>query len=97
MDDAEIAVFIVVMTVLVATAVLILNWIRGRHRIAEVQARNVHLPEAGREIELLSRENAGLRGKVDRLEERLSVLERIATDDGHRLTQEIEALRLPRN
>jgi hypothetical protein len=93
MDDAEIAVFIVIMTVLVATAVLILNWMRGRHRIAEVQARNLHLPEASREIELLGRENAGLRGKVDRLEERLSVLERIATDPAARTAREIESLR----
>jgi cell division protein FtsB len=93
MDDAEIAVFIAIMTVLVATAVIILNWIRGRHRIAEVQARNLQMPEASREIELLSRENAGLRGKVDRLEERLSVLERIATDPGARTAREIESLR----
>ncbi|HEX8514098.1 MAG TPA: hypothetical protein VF688_13445 [Allosphingosinicella sp.] len=93
MDDVEIAVFIVIMTVLVATAVLMLNWIRGRHRIAEVGARNLHMPDAGREIELLSRENAGLRGKVDRLEERLSVLERIATDPAQRTAREIESLR----
>jgi hypothetical protein len=93
MDDAEIAVFIAIMTVLVATAVIILNWIRGRHRIAEAQARNLHMPEASREMELLSRENAGLRGKVDRLEERLSVLERIATDPGQRTAREIESLR----
>ena len=93
MDDAEIAVFIVIMTVLIATAVLMLNWMRGRHRIAEVRARNVHMPEASREIELLSRENSGLRGKVDRLEERLSVLERIATDPAARTAREIECLR----
>ena len=93
MDDAEIAVFIAVMTVLVATSVLLLNWIRGRHRVAEVQAQNVHMPQASREIALLSRENAGLRGKIDRLEERLSVLERIATDPAQRTAREIESLR----
>lgn len=93
MDDAEIAVFIAIMTVLVATAVIMLNWIRGRHRIAEVRARNMHMPEASREIELLGRENAGLRGKIDRLEERLSVLERIATDPSARTAREIESLR----
>lgn len=93
MADDEIAVFIVIMTVLIATAVLTLNWIRGRHRVAEVQAQNVHRPEASREIELLSRENAGLRGKIDRLEERLSVLERIATDPAGRTAREIESLR----
>ncbi len=93
MEDEAIAVFIVIMTALVATAVLLLNWIRGRHRIAELRAGNAHRPEAAREIELLSQENAGLRGKVGRLEERLSVLERIATDPAERTAREIESLR----
>jgi hypothetical protein len=93
MDDEAIAVFIVIMTALVATSVLLLNWIRGRHRIAELRASHAHRPEAAREMELLSHENAGLRGKVDRLEERLSVLERIATDPAERTAREIERLR----
>ena len=33
----------------------------------------------------------------ERLEQRVRVLERIVTDDSHRLTQEIEALRVTRN
>jgi cell division protein FtsB len=93
MAGDEIALFIVVMTALVAAAVLILNWMRGRHRIAELRARNLHLPEPNREIELLSQENAGLRGKIAKLEERLSVLERIATDPAERTAREIESLR----
>lgn len=97
MEDEAMAVFIVIMTALIATSVLLLSWIRGRHRIAEVRAGNAHRPDAARETELLSQENAGLRSKIGRLEERLSVLERIVTDDSHRLTQEIEALRLPTN
>lgn len=46
-----------------------------------------------RQIELLSSENAALTGKIARLEERLSVLERIATDRPRRLEEEIDALR----
>ena len=42
---------------------------------------------------LLGRENEMLRGKVGRLEERMSVLERIATDTPTRLTAEIDKLR----
>ena len=43
--------------------------------------------------EILERENEMLRGKVGRLEERMSVLERIATDTPNRLSAEIEKLR----
>lgn len=41
----------------------------------------------------LQQENRLLRGKVDRLEERLQVLERIATDAPARLSATIETLR----
>ncbi len=46
-----------------------------------------------RQNELLERENELLRGKIGRLEERMSVLERIATDTPARLTAEIDKLR----
>ena len=41
-------------------------------------------------VKLLSTENAQLRAE-------LATVERIVTDDSHRLTQEIESLRLPKN
>lgn len=50
-------------------------------------------PAAAREIELLSAENDGLKNKVERLEQRLAVLERIATDPAERTAREIEQLR----
>jgi hypothetical protein len=50
-------------------------------------------PELARQNQLLAQENDLLRGKIGRLEERLSVLERIATDAPARLTAEIEKLR----
>ena len=49
--------------------------------------------EAQRKIELLSSENERLTGQIGRLEERLRVLERIATDPAERTAREIEALR----
>ena len=52
---------------------------------------------AERKIELLSNENENLVGKIDRLQERLSVLERIATDPAKRTADEIEALRSQEN
>jgi hypothetical protein len=42
---------------------------------------------------LLTSENDKLHGQVGRLEERITVLERIATDAPSRLTAEIEKLR----
>ncbi len=48
---------------------------------------------AARKIELLSNENERLTGQINRLEERLRVLERIATDPAERTAREIEALR----
>ena len=48
-------------------------------------------------VKLLSAENAQLRAELGSIKDRLATVERIVTDDSHRLTQEIEALRLPRN
>ena len=45
---------------------------------------------------LLSNENEKLTGQVGRLEERIAVLERIATDPAERTAREIEALRGPK-
>jgi hypothetical protein len=53
--------------------------------------------EAAERIKLLSGENAQLRAELGSVKDRLAVVERIVTDDSHRLTQEIEALRLPKN
>ena len=49
--------------------------------------------DAERRIELLTDENHKLAGQVSRLEERLRVLERIATDPAIRTAREIDALR----
>jgi hypothetical protein len=48
-------------------------------------------------IKLLSTENAQLRAELGSIKDRLANVERIVTDDSHRLTQEIESLRTPRN
>ena len=46
-----------------------------------------------RKVHLLTSENEQLTGKLSRLEERVAVLERIATDKSSRLSEEIEKLR----
>ena len=48
-------------------------------------------------IRLLTSENAQLRAELGSIKDRLATVERIVTDDSHRLTQEIESLRGPSN
>jgi hypothetical protein len=53
--------------------------------------------EAMERIKLVSQENAQLRAELGSVKDRLAVVERIVTDEGHRLSHEIEALRRPSN
>ncbi len=48
---------------------------------------------AVRGLELLANENAGLKAQIGRLEERIAVLERIATDPAERTARQIDQLR----
>jgi hypothetical protein len=74
------------------------TWVRARHGYpldndwGKTIGKGDEL-SAERRIELLSKENEGLKGQVSRLEERLAVLERIATDPAERTAREIEKLR----
>ena len=73
------------------------SWIRARHGYP-VEGEwggtvSKSDPDAERKIALLSSENARMAGQVSRLEERIAVLERIATDATSRLTAEIERLK----
>ena len=73
------------------------NWIRAKHGF-EPEARGRKRRRDGdvdgeRKVQLLSSENERLTGQVSRLEERIAVLERIATDPAERTASEIEALR----
>ena len=58
----------------------------------ELERRRIEL-RGGGDTAGLERENAMLRSKLERLEGRTEVLERIATDAPTRLTAEIEKLR----
>lgn len=76
---------------------LISTWIRAKHGYpienewGGTVARTD--PEAERKVNLLTSENEKLHGKVTRLEERIAVLERIATDPATRTAREIDELR----
>jgi hypothetical protein len=72
------------------------NWIRARHGYPlgddgnQVERSDI---TAERRLQLVSAENEKLTGQVLRLEERIAVLERIATDPATRVAHEIEQLR----
>ena len=89
--------FVLLITAICTGAWLINNWIRARHgySVSDDWGRNITRedPQAARQLELLSTENEQLTGKIERLEERLAVLERIATDPAGRTYADIEALR----
>ena len=84
-------VFIPIVAILATAGVLI-------KLIAYLQFRQVGRDVPGdsagaRENDRLARENEALRRNVQRLEERMAVLERIATDPAERTAREIESLR----
>ena len=87
--SAGLAAFIITMTSILIVGSLINTWIRSRNKASA----SSDLLGATRQVELLSAENGNLKGQVSRLEERIAVLERIATDPAERTAREIEQLR----
>jgi len=98
----ELAPLIGILGVLAIAGWIITTWLRIKHGYPlENSWGKAIYPRAGDEamerIKLLSSENAQLRAELGSVKDRLANVERIVTDDSHRLTQEIEALRLPKN
>ena len=87
---AGLAVFIVMVLAIITLGSVAMTWIKYRSGVPHTGADQL---DATRQVELLSTENAGLKGQVSRLEERIAVLERIATDPAERTAREIEQLR----
>ena len=89
--------FIIAIIALSMAGWVITSWIRAKHGYplegewgGVVQKND---PASERKIELLNTENERLVGQVSRLEERIAVLERIATDMPSRLSAEIDNLK----
>ena len=90
--------FVLAIIFMSMTGWVLTSWIRARHGYPLENewmgmAHKQESPDAQRKIELLSTENARLTGQIGRLEERLAVLERIATDPAERTARKIESLR----
>ena len=91
------ATFILAIIAMSYGAWIVTSWIRAKHGypIENDWGGEVRPISKGDDefTQSLKAENAQLRSTVDRLEERLKVLERIATDPAERVSREIEELR----
>jgi hypothetical protein len=85
----------IIMVVLVCTAGwLVNNWIRAKHGYPledEWGGKTERTDTA--ETQRLKAENKALHDKLDTMQDRMIVLEKIVTDRGYSLSAEIEALR----
>ena len=89
----EFAVLIPIVAI-IASAWVIVAAIRSRQGGRAASARHGNMTTAEvRENVQLARENEDLKLTIERLEDRLAVLERIATDPAERTAREIEMLR----
>ncbi|NLS29027.1 hypothetical protein S2M10_40410 [Sphingomonas sp. S2M10] len=89
--------FVIALVAISTVGWLVNNWIRARHgySVSDDWGKNIHKSdaEAARKIDLLAADNERLAGQISRLEDRIAVLERIATDPAERTARAIDALR----
>jgi len=89
--------FVLAIIAISTTGWIVTSWIRAKHGYpvegewGGTVAKSD--PQADRKIELLASENGRLTGQIDRLQERIAVLERIVTDKPTRIAAEIDSLR----
>ena len=86
--------FIVAIVLVCTIGWLVNNWIRAKHGYPlEDEWGGKTEPTDSAETKRLRAENRELHGKLDAMQDRLIVLEKIVTDRGYSLSAEIEALR----
>lgn len=89
-------IFVIAIIAISTGGWLINNWIRARHGYSlenEWGGMTERTDDAGSRE--LTRENHALRSELKTVHDRVAVLERIVTDKGYTLAEEIEALRGP--
>ena len=86
--------FVVALVAISTGGWLINNWIRAKHGYA-LEDELFGKTERGdtAETKALKNENRALHDKIDAMQDRMVVLEKIVTDRGYSLSDEIEALR----
>ena len=86
--------FFIVIFALAYGGWLLNNWIRAKHGYdLEDEWGGKTAPKDTGEVKKLREENAMLHDKLDTMQDRMVNLERIVTDKGYSLADEIEALR----
>ena len=86
--------FVLIIIALSTLGWLVNNWIRAKHgySLEDEWGGKTDRPDQG-ETKRLREENAMLHDKLDTMQDRMVVLEKIVTDRGYSLGEEIEALR----
>ena len=93
MDFAS-AEFVIAIIAVSTGGWLINNWIRAKHGYSlENEWGGMTEPAETGEAKRLRAENRELHDKLDTMQDRMIVLEKIVTDRGYSLSDEIEALR----
>ncbi|MBO80055.1 hypothetical protein AAG607_09285 [Citromicrobium bathyomarinum] len=97
--DWDATAFIVLIIALSTGGWLINNWIRAKHGydLEDEWGGKTARADRSAETEALKAENARLVERLDNHADRLKVLERIVTERGYSLSDEIEALRNDRS
>jgi hypothetical protein len=89
-------VFVIAIIAISTAGWIVNNWIRAKHGYSledEWGGKTERADTA--ETKRLEAENKELHGKLDAMQDRMIVLEKIVTDPGYSLSDEIEALRDP--
>jgi len=86
--------FIIAIIAVSYGAWLINNWIRAKHGYdLEDEWGGKSQRQESKESDKLRKENRELHDKLDAMQDRMIVLEKIVTDRGYSLSEEIESLR----
>ncbi len=86
--------FVVLLVAISTVGWLVNNWIRAKHGYSlENEWGGMTDPTDSDETKRLREQNQQLRDVMERMEDRMVVLERIVTDKGYTVAEEIEALR----
>ena len=83
--------FVVGLSLISTVGWLVNNWIRAQHGF-EPEVEEDDKPNR-KKLDAICAENDQLKQQVNQLQERMAVMERIATDPAERTAREIESLR----
>lgn len=86
--------FVIAIIAVTTAGWIINNWIRAKHAYPlENEWGGMTDKSDSGETKQLRAENSELKGELEHVQDRMAVLERIVTDKGYMLSEEIEALR----